>query len=379
MLRDRRYPLWAKLMVIIGAVLLLSSGTALAGANVLLSRYDDNIQRAELLPRDESEEEPGSDITGPLNILLVGLDTRPSRPEEPPRSDVMIIVHVPADMRSAYLISLPRDTLVDIPPFEPTGFPGQQRVKLNGAMAEGSRQLPGEELPDIARGFQLLSQTISNLTGIERFDAGAVINFTGFTDIVDAMDGITVELDEVIVSRHRQPDGRHRGVLADGSGYFGPQMVYEPGTPPCGPADDKGRFTCELNGWQALDVARQRYGVEDGDYGRQRHQQAILEAMLEKAVSRDIVTNPLALDRVLRAAGDALLFDGRGRRPVDFAFALRHLRPGDLVTVQVDAGSVVEGGVYRGEQLNPRTFELFAALREDRLAEFLLNNRDLVS
>jgi len=84
-------------------------------------------------------------------------------------------------------------------------------------------------------------------------------------------------------------------------------------------------------------------------------------------------------DRVLRAAGDALLFDGRGRRPVDFAFALRHLRPGDLVTVQVDAGSVVEGGVYRGEQLNPRTFELFAALREDRLAEFLLNNRDLVS
>lgn len=367
-------------MVIAGAILLLPSGTALAGFTVLRDRYESPIDQEDLFNDPEGEQhQPGEDITGPLNILLAGLDTRPSRPEEPPRADTIIIVHITADLRGAYMISLPRDTLVEIPPFEQTGYFGQQQARLNSAMTAGSQQQPGEKLPNVARGFALLSQTVSQLTGIERFDAGAVINFTGFTDIVDAMGGVTVELDQPITSRHRQPNGKHRGILADGSGYFGEQMVYEPGSPPCGPADEDGTFVCDLVGWQALDIARQRYGVEDSDYGRQRNQQIILEAMMEQAISRDMVTDPLKLDKVLRAAGESLTFDGRGHGPLDFAFALRNIRPGDLVTVQVDAGSLVVGGEYQGEELRPRTYELFAALRDGTIEEFLLDNRDLVS
>jgi LCP family protein required for cell wall assembly len=365
-------------MVIAGAVLLLSSGTAIAGVSVLRDRYEGVVEQQDLFGGQQPQREPGEDINGPLNILLAGLDTRPTRPNEAPRADTVIIVHVTADLRGAYMISLPRDALVEIPPYEPTGYLGQQQAKLNGAMFHGAKQLPGEVLPDVPRGFALLSQTVSQLTGIDDFDAGAVINFIGFRDIVDAMGGVTVELDQPIVSQHRQPDGQHRGVLADGSGYYGPQMVYEPGVPPCGQAGDDGTFVCDLSGWQALDIARQRYGVEDSDYGRQRNQQVILEAMMEKALSRDIVTDPLALDRVLRAAGESLTFDGRGHSPIDFAFALRHIRPDDLVTVQVDAGSLVVGGQYQGEELRPRTYELFAALQQGRIEEFLLENRDLV-
>lgn len=366
-----RSPLWAKLMVTTGAVLLFTSGTALAGVSVALDRYEGTIEQRDLFGQLNPTVPDGVDLTGPLNFLLAGLDSRPGRPHEAPRADSIIIAHVPEGLDHAYLISLPRDTLVDIPPYEPTAYPGG-RDRLNAAMFFGSRQLPGEELPDIGRGFELLSRTVSDLTGIQHFDAGAVIDFTGFTDVVDALGGITVELDERLVSEHRQPDGRHRPLNFSGEGFFGPQMVYEPGMTPCGPAREDGSFTCALNGWQALDVARQRYSVEGGDYGRQRHQQLILKAMLSGALNRDIVTNPVVFDQVLRAAGSSLIFDGRGTRPVEFAFALRHVRPNDLVTVQVKATNVGVDTFYRGEELQPPTYDLFAALQRGRLAEFLL-------
>lgn len=370
----RRSPLWAKLLVIAGAVLLLTSGTAIAGVGSLLQRYEGAIEQRDLFGDLNAGAELGHDVTGPLNILLAGLDTRPSRPEEPPRADAIMVVHVTENLDRAYLISLPRDTLVDIPAYDRTGYPGG-RARLNSAMFHGARQQPGEQMPDIGRGFELLSRTVSDLTGIAHFDAGAVINFTGFTDVVDALDGISVELDERIVSRHRQPDGRHRPVNASGHGYYGDQMVYEPGAPPCGQADVTGAFSCELNGWQALDIARQRYGVEGSDYGRQRHQQLILKAIMDKALSRGVVTNPVRLDEVLRAAGDSLTFDGRGIGPVDYAFALRNLRPGDVAMLRLEGSGLGAGGGYRGEELNDDAHRLFNALAQGRIDEFLLSNR----
>jgi polyisoprenyl-teichoic acid--peptidoglycan teichoic acid transferase len=372
-----RSPLWAKLLVFAGAVLLLTSSTALAGVGQLLHRYEGAIQQRDLFGELNPGAQYGQDITGPLNILLAGLDTRPSRPHEPPRADVIMLVHITEDLDRAYLISLPRDSLVDIPAYEPTGYHGG-RGRLNSAMAIGSRQQAGEELPDIGRGFELLSRTISDLTGIDYFDAGAVVNFTGFTDIVDALDGITVDLDQRIVSRHRMPDGKHRPVNPSGHGYYGEQMVYEPGSAPCRFADHEGVFRCDLNGWQALDIARQRYGVEGSDYGRQSNQQMILKAMMDKALSRGVVTNPVRLDEVLRAAGESLIFDGRGARPIDFAFALRHLRPSEVVSVQVEAENVGIGNAYRGEQLTEDTHRLFHALAQGRLPEFLLSNRQFL-
>jgi polyisoprenyl-teichoic acid--peptidoglycan teichoic acid transferase len=374
---SRRSPLWAKMLVITGAVLLLTSGTAIAGVNYALDRLDETIEQRDLFGELNADGEPVSDISGPLTVLLAGLDTRPSRPHEAPRADAVIIVHIPEGLDHGYLISLPRDLRVDIPPYEPTGYRGG-RDRLNSAMFFGSRQQPGEEMPNVERGFELLSRTVSDLTGL-RFDAGAVINFTGFTDVVDALDGITVDLDERIVSRHRQPDGQHRALNWGGEGYLGPQMVYEPGRPPCGREHADGTFTCHLNGWQALDIARQRYGVEGSDYGRQRNQQVIIRAMVERALSRDIVTNPVAINEVLRSAEGSFQFDGRGHRPVDFAFALRNMRPRDLVSVQLAADNLGTGAAYRGEELRPESVEMFAALREGRLEAFLLANQHFIS
>lgn len=360
----RRTPAWAVVCLAVGVVVVVLASAVLVAAQWAIVRYEGAIEQRDLFGRLNPGEAYGRDIEGPLNILLVGLDTRPSRPHEPPRADAVVILHVTEGLDRGYLISLPRDTLVDIPPYPQTGYPGG-RDRLNSAMHYGSRQVEGEELPDVGRGFELLARTIADLTGIAYFDAGVIINFEGFTKIVDAMGGVTMEIDERIVSKHRQPDGRHRPLNQWQTDYVGEQMVYEPGV-------------WHLEGWQALDIARQRYGLDGGDYSRQHNQQLLLRAMAERAISREIVTDPVALDGVLRAAGESLTFDGRGRRVVDFAFALRDIRPEAMQMVALPASNVGVGFGYRGEQLDAEAYQLFVAIQEGRIDEFMLRHPDFL-
>ncbi|SCL41470.1 cell envelope-related function transcriptional attenuator common domain-containing protein [Micromonospora pallida] len=327
-------PRWARLCTVFGAVLLMLSGAVLVGYEALLSRYEGSVGKGDLFgDQAAGAEEPRKEIEGPLNILLVGVD--PRTPEAPPLADSIMIMHIPAEHDRAYLFSMPRDLRVEIPAFSKTGFDGGTD-KLNAAMSYGSR-VPGRN-PDHNTGFELLAKTIQQETGIKRFDAGAIINFSGFQKIVDAMGGVEMYVEREVRSEHREPDGTHRKARPGGGGYLGPQAVYEKGTH-------------QLKGWQALDYVRQRYpknGVPDGDYGRQRHQQQFVKAMASQAFSADVVTNPIKLDRVLRAAGQSLVFSGRGNSIADFAFSLKGLRPDAIQMVKLPAEGIGTGSAYRG-------------------------------
>ncbi|HEY8473267.1 MAG TPA: LCP family protein [Natronosporangium sp.] len=324
--------------------------------------FGDGDRDATVTPTESPTPEPGADLTGPLNLLLVGIDPRPNQPAWPPHADAVLILHVPSSLSRAYLFSLPRDLLVDVPAFEPAGYPGG-RTKLTEAMSNGAR-VPGQELPDPAQGFALLAETISGYTGIERFDAGAVLNFTGFTDLVDAVGGVDIYVDQRVVSEHRRPDGTQRTLRPGGGRYLGPQKVYEVGEQ-------------HLVGWEALDYARQRY-IEGSDYARQRHQRQLVKALVAELFAQDLVTNPVRLDRVLRALGDSLVFDGRGHRPVDFAFALRRVTANRITLVGLPGSSVFGNrGGYLGEQLAPVAEEFFAAVREERAGPFLAEHPEL--
>lgn len=359
-----KVPRWARLCTYFGAVLMLLSGGVLIASEALLSRYEGAVGKGDLFPDEADANERQTDITGPLNILLVGVD--PRRPEQPPLADTIMILHVTANLDRAYLFSLPRDLVVDIPRFGDTYGGGRNR--LNAAMSFGSR-VPGQN-PDAARGFQLLATTIGDYTGIRRFDAGAMINFTGFHKIVDAMGGVDLYIERDVKSEHHRPDGTHRAPNPNGPGFVGPQAEYKKGM-------------AHLSGWQALDYVRQRYpknGVPDGDYGRQRHQQQFLKAMVDQAFSRDVVTNPIKLDRVLRAAGHAIIFNGRGHSVADFGFALRNLRSNSIVTVKLPGSSVnSRGGDYQGERLEPVANEFFAAVVAGSVEPFLLAHPELIN
>lgn len=296
---------------------------------------------------------PGADLTGPLNLLIVGVDTRVSVPGWEPHADAVLVLHVAPELKRAYLFSLPRDLVVDIPAYPKSGYPGG-RTKLTHAMSYGSR-VPGDKAhPSTAQGYELLSSTVSRYTGL-RIDAGAVINFGGFDKLVDILGGVDLHVDQRVASIHRRPDGRYRDKIP--GGYTGPQMVYLPG--------DR-----HLTGWQALDYARQRY-TAGGDYTRQRHQQQLIRALVRKILDQGLARDPGRVEQVVAALGDTLVYAGGGRRLIDFAYALGGLPADGFVLVGLPGDAVGAGASYRGEQLRPVARQFLTALRGDQTEPFL--------
>ncbi len=305
---------------------------------------------------------PGADITGPLDLLLIGVDTRTSIPDWQPHADAVMLLHVAAGLDSGYLYSLPRDLRVDMPPLPAAGF-GGGRYKLTEAMSRGSR-VPGTKKTNVQQGYELLMRTISAYTGIKTFQAGAILNFAGLSRLTDALGGVTLTIDQKVVSIHRRPDGTLRTLRAGGGGYVGPQAVYLP-----------GKRT--LVGWQALDYARQRY-TAGGDYARQRHQRQLVKALLTKAESAGLATDQAKLQKVLTALGDTLVYLG-GRTPIEYAYALRNLSPAKLTLVGLPGTSIGGGGGYIGEQLQPTGRAFLAAVAAGDPAMFLKAHPELIN
>ena len=107
------------------------------------------------------------------------------------RSDTIIIVHIPATLDRAYLISIPRDLRVNIPPTPAADF-GGALDKINASFQDGGQG---------AGGVQLLSETLTQLTGV-RFDGAAVVDFGGFDKIVQDLGGVHLCIDETVKSIH---------------------------------------------------------------------------------------------------------------------------------------------------------------------------------
>lgn len=369
-----------RLFITLGVALALLGGGAYAAVRVAQSRVDGAIPQTDLFgPSDSAGASPdaspspspsptppaGADIKGPLNILIVGIDTRESKKGWPPHGDAVLILHVNKDLTSAHLTSLPRDLVVDIPAFKPSRF-GGERSKLTHAMTFGAK-VPGKSGTwDIARGFELTAKAVSGYTGIKRFDAGAVITFRGYTRLIDALGGVDMHIDQKVVSIHRRPDGKARPACGGCEhGYSGPRMTYKVGM-------------MHLTGWQALDLARQRY-LSGGDYSRQRHQRQLLKAMLTKAMSLDVLTDPAKFDEILAALGATLTFDGRGRKPTEFVYALRNVKPANLTLVGLPGGGAYSGGRYLGEKLDGVQSSYFSALRADKLDAWVKTHPKLVN
>ncbi|WP_319463828.1 LCP family protein [Micromonospora sp. RTP1Z1] len=296
---------------------------------------------------------PGADLTGPLNFLIVGVDTRVTVPGWEPHADAVLVMHVEAGLKQAYLFSLPRDLVVDIPAYPKAGYPGG-RTKLTHAMSYGSR-VPGDKAhPSTAQGYELLRTTVSRYTGLP-IDAGAVLTFFGFDRLVDALSGVDLYVDQQVASIHRRPDGQYRPHTA--GGYTGPQMVYQKGNQ-------------HLNGWQARDYARQRY-IAGGDYARQRHQQQLIRALIRKILGQGLARDPDRVEEVVRTLGKTMVYTGGGRRLVDFAYALGGMPADGLVLVGLPGDAVGKGGAYRGEQLRPVGRQFLTELRAGRADTFL--------
>jgi LCP family protein required for cell wall assembly len=208
--------------------------------------------------------QPQPDLDKPLNILLLGADSRMK--EDPGRADTIMLVRLDPATKHIRLLSFPRDTRVTIP--------GHGLEKLN--QASGGYYQGG--------GTSLLVDTIKTdlLPGL-RIDYTVKTNFAGFAAIIDALGGVTIDVEERML---------YKGVdvLID----------LQPGVQ-------------HLDGEQALEYARFRmdavgdFGTWSGeDHGRVARQKKLLAAVIDQTKE---VRTLLRLPAVIRAVQAAVTTD----------------------------------------------------------------------
>jgi anionic cell wall polymer biosynthesis LytR-Cps2A-Psr (LCP) family protein len=373
-----RSPRWALWCVVVGALLVAGSGVAVAGTRVLLGTATGTVTKQNLLGETRVETKRVT-VQGAKTILLVGLDTRPNQdPSKLTRSDSIILLHIPADHRAAYLVSLPRDSYVRIPAFDN----GKQRYaggrnKINAAFAYGSRGLTGDKA--LTGGFTLLAKTVKNLTGITP-DAGAVIDFPGFRKVVNVLGKVCMYVDTTTTSIHIGRNDRTGKIEK-------PYVTHSDGT-----IDYKVRGVTPniyrkgdhcFTPTEALDFVRQRDLLKDDsyDYGRQRHQQQFIKAIVTNMVDQGL-DSPTKLPGLLKALGRTMTVDDGGIPLQDWVFALRGIRPDDLVTIKTNNGEFHSDdvpGVGSVETFSDTSMDLLKSIKNDTVDEFILANPTWVS
>lgn len=177
---------------------------------------------------------------GPFNVLVLGVDERPESEEDGSRTDTIMLVRVMPESGDVRLLSVPRDLLVEVAPDE-------------------------EDRINAAYNFGGIEQTI---TAFEEYsgvpvDHYAIVDFEGFKDVINAMGGVEVDVEDEVPPKYKIEDGLQN-----------------------------------LNGQQALFYARYR-GTSGGDLDRIRHQQQLVASLRSQAFDWNTVRQ---LPEILRVA-----------------------------------------------------------------------------
>jgi LCP family protein required for cell wall assembly len=308
--KRRRRNIW----IAIGSVFLVLVLAAGAAIWSVYARWGNTETIEEAFP-DESLR-PEENTTGSMNVLLLGSDSRDTAGETNlddigSRADTMIVAHIPADRSGVQLMSIMRDTYVDIP--------GVGRDKINAALAYG--------------GVSLVVQTVEGLID-QRIDHVMVVDFEGFKDITDAIGGVTVNNPQEFTSG--SPTNEHY------------------------PA---GQIT--LSGDRALAFVRERYAFTDGDYQRVVNQQLFLKAVADKMLSRDVLTNPVTLNSLLDSVVPYVARDSEltVNAMVSLGTSLSSIKSSDITSFTMPTnGTGMEGSqsvVYLNEDELPTLQEHF--------------------
>ncbi|MFC3503406.1 LCP family protein [Micromonospora krabiensis] len=359
--KRRKDPLWARLTVVFGAVLMMSSGVAIVGSKAVISSATGDIAQRNLLGEaGKTDAEGGANLDGPIDMLLLGVDARERWAADDVRSDSIIILHIPATHDQAYLISIPRDTEAQIPPFKKSNWPGGTD-KINAAFQIGARNGGGWE-----GGAQLMAQTIKRLTGVS-FDGAAIINFGGFKNIIDTLGSVRICVSQEVKSHHMSyVDGKPMwNADAKKTGKRMTPVVHKKGCQ-------------EMEGWAALDYSRQRYGLKNSDYDRQQNQQQLIKAMAKKATDNGTLTNLGKLQALIKAAGKAFVLDTGGVPIANFIFTMRGVSGNELTMLKTNNGTFNGDGNGK-ELLSAETLAMFDAVKKDKLAEFVFNHPEVIS
>lgn len=197
-----------------------------------------------------------------LNILVLGVDKRADGGDQ--NADVIIIAHLDLVNHTLSGVSLPRDLQVDIPGIGPD--------KINGAYNYGVVASPDDPVAGVAK----VRDTVESLFGIP-IDGYVLVDFSGFSDVVDAMGGITVDVPYEIVDNEYPTED-----------YGVTSIHFDPGEQ-------------EMNGDQALIYVRTRHA--DSDDARRQRQLDVIRAIFARGKSINSIANA---DEIILSAGGAM-------------------------------------------------------------------------
>ncbi|TAM70732.1 MAG: LytR family transcriptional regulator [Microbacteriaceae bacterium] len=247
-------------------------------------------------------------IKGGVNLLLVGTDTRTGQggvfssadqlegSSGAGNNDVTILMHIAQDHRSATVVSFPRDLMLPIPSCpDPTGgsFSSMSSQMLNSSLTYGGLPCP--------------VLTIEKLTGLT-IPFAAEITFDGVTAMSNAVGGVSVCLATPVKDA-----------------YTDPQLNL--------PAGEQ-----TLVGPVALSFLRSRHGIGDGsDLGRISNQQVFLSALVRKIKDGGVLSNPLQLYPLAKAAVSNMRLSDTLENPstmVQIALALKNIPLSNVVFLQ---------------------------------------------
>jgi LCP family protein required for cell wall assembly len=319
-----RYSALGVAVVVLGAV-----GVGWAAYEKLSRNITSDEAAAAELARYEKER-PTALVRDAQNILLIGSDSRSGdgnkkygRDSGTERSDTTILLHLSANRRSATAVSLPRDLMVDVPSCR---RPDGSRTQPMFAMFNSAFEVGGSACT---------IRTVEKLTNI-RVDHHVVVDFHGFKDMVDAVDGVEVCLKEAIndkAAKLKLPAGK---VVLDGE--------------------------------QALGYVRARKSIGDGsDTDRMERQQLFLGALVNKVQSNDVLLNPARLYPVLDAATSSLTTDpdlASLRGLYDLVRGMRNI-PTERVQFLTVPRTSYAYNANRDQLVKPAADKLFALLRAD--------------
>jgi polyisoprenyl-teichoic acid--peptidoglycan teichoic acid transferase len=377
--RRQRSPRWARLCLTFGALFTVVGGGSVVAIQATVAATTRSVDQQGLIGAAANREVKHASITGAKNILLVGIDARKDAlPTAGTRSDSIILLHIPAAHDSGYMISLPRDSYVPIPAYDngKQSFAGGKN-KINSAFFFGSRGLTGPDA--LSHGFELLSLTIKQLTGITP-DAGAIIDFQGFKNVVNVLGKVCMYVDEDTTSIHIGTNDKtgktDKPYVINKDGTLRSKIK---GVTPNFYAKGNHCFTPT----EALDFVRQRdlLANKDFDYGRQRHQQQFFKAIINQAV-KDGLSSPTKLPSLIKAIGSTMTVDTGGISLEDWVFAMKGINPSDLITIKTNEGRFNPqsvAGIGEVELLNDDSLDLLKAARNDTVAEFAATHPTWVS
>ena len=184
--------------------------------------------------------------TQPISFVLLGVDTGTAEEErtETGRSDTIIVCTVNPNTKTTTLLSIPRDSYAEIVGYSDVyDYYGDYYDKMNHAYAFG--------------GTEMSINTVQEFLNIP-IDYYVEVNFDGLVDIVDAVGGIEIT----------------SPLTFD---FYGPQFI-------------EGQ-TQTLTGYDALQFSRMRKQDPEGDLGRQKRQQMVIKAILDKVLTMGTVVN----------------------------------------------------------------------------------------